>query len=84
MRIIIRTEEGKTYCIPVPFFVLKVGTGKWMKNTIKKHIKKDKEKYIDCINFRELHKAVNILKQYKGLDIVDIKAKDGSVINIRL
>lgn len=84
MRIYIQTAEGKRFWIPAPMWILKLGTGKWVERIIKRHIPKEQRQYIDCFDFSKLSKAVDVLKEYKGLDIVDVKAKDGTMVNIRL
>lgn len=84
MRIIVRTVEGKRFWIPMPLWILKVGTGKTTEKLIKKYTPKEQWVYIDCIDFSKLRQAVGVLKEYKGLEIVDVKAKDGTVVNIRL
>lgn len=55
-----------------------------MEKTIMKYIPKEQRIYVECIDFSKLHTAVDVLKEYKGLDIVDVRAKDGTVVNIRL
>lgn len=84
MRIYIKTAEGKRFWVPAPLWILKLGTGAWVERTIKKHVPKEQRQYVDYINFSELRKAINVLKEYKGLDIVDIKAKDGTIVHVRL
>jgi hypothetical protein len=34
------------------------------------------------IDFHELRKGFNILKDYKGLKLVDIKSSDGTIVEI--
>lgn len=84
MRIYVKTDEGKKFWIPAPMWMLKLGTSTWMESIIKKHVPEEQKKYVDCIDFRKLSKVINVLKEYKGLDIVDVKAKDGTIVNIRL
>ena len=48
----------------------------------KKHISEEQISYIKNIDFRELKKVVNVLKAYKGLNMVDVKAKDGTEVKI--
>lgn len=42
----------------------------------------DQRIYTENIDFRELKKAVNVLKGYKGLNLVDVKTGDGTEIRI--
>lgn len=84
MRIYIKTSDGKRFWVPAPLWVLKLGTGVWVEGIIKKYVPKEHRQYVDCIDFSKLHEAVSVLKEYKGLNIVDVRAKDGTVVNIRL
>lgn len=84
MRIYVKTPDGKKFWVPAPMWILKVGTGAWVESIVKRHVPEDQRKYIDCIDFSKLHKAVDVLKEYKGLTIVDVEAKDGTEVNIRL
>lgn len=84
MRINVRTVDGKRFWIPAPLWVLKLGTGAWVEWLIKRNVPKEQLKYVECIDFSKLRKAVDVLKEYKGLEIVDVKAKDGTIVNIRL
>ncbi len=54
-----------------------------IKNCLK-YTPKEQRKYVEAIDFKELSKAINILSQYKGLEIVNIESKDGSKVNIRI
>jgi len=84
MRIYIQTPEGKKFWVPAPIWILKFGTGAWVENIVKRYVPKEQRQYIECIDFSKLNKAVDILKEYKGLNIVDVKAKDGTIVNIKL
>ncbi len=43
----------------------------------------DVKKYVRYINFKEIRQSIDILlKEYKGINIVDIESKDGSKVNI--
>lgn len=48
----------------------------------RKRIPEEHMSYIENIDFRELKKAVDVLKRYKGLNLVDIKVKDGTEVKI--
>lgn len=83
MRIYIK-DEGKTFWIPAPLWVLKIATGRFARSMALKYTPKEQKKYVEAIDFKELSKAINILSQYKGLEIVNIESKDGSKVNIRI
>lgn len=84
MRIFIRCENGRRYFIPAPIWLVKAGLGMGVVGVriAKKHVPEDQLSYLEGIDFRKLKKAVNVLKNYKGLQMVDIKTKDGTVIKI--
>ncbi|MEL7656728.1 MAG: hypothetical protein AAGU75_12560 [Bacillota bacterium] len=48
----------------------------------RRHIPDDHKPYFDSIDFKELKKGMDVLKHYKGLNMVDIKAKDGTEVKI--
>lgn len=84
MRVYVRTTEGRKFWIPVPLWILKLGTGAWVEGIVKKYVPDEQKQYVDCIDFSKLHKAINVLKQYKGLTIVDVNAKDGTIVNVKI
>lgn len=84
MRIYVRTPDGKRFWLPVPYWALKLGTGRIVEDIIRKSVPLEQRVYIDCVDFSKLHLRIDVLKQYRGLEIVDIKAKDGTLVNIRL
>ena len=84
MRIYIKTSKSVKFWVPVPIWIFKLATGVWVEGIIKKNVPRKYRPYVDSIDFLKLHEAINVLKQYKGLVIADIRAKDGTVVNIRL
>ena len=64
--------------------ILKLGTGTWVERIIRKYVPEEQRQYLDCIDFSKLRNSIDVLKEYKGMEIVDVKAKDGTVVNIRL
>ena len=84
MIINVRTPEGKRFWIPAPLWILKLGAGNLAEQIIRRSVPKEQLKYVECIDFSKLRKAVGVLKEYKGLVIVDVRAKDGTIVNIRL
>lgn len=77
-------ENGRRYVIPAPIWLVKagLGMGSFGVRLAQKHIPEDQMVYLENIDFRELRKAVDILKAYKGLQMVDIRAKDGTEVRI--
>lgn len=84
MRIYVKDEEGKTLWIPVPLWVLKLGTGGFARRMALKYTPKEQRKYIECIDFKEIRKGINVLYEYKGLELVHVESKDGSVVSIKI
>lgn len=84
MKIYFKTENGRRYFIPAPIWLIKAGlsTGGFGVRIAKKHIPEDQISYIENIDFGELKKAVDVLKKYKGLNMVDVKTKDGTEVRI--
>ncbi|WP_391203493.1 hypothetical protein [Psychrobacillus sp. L4] len=79
--------------IPVPYLVLNIGItilssqllnkmiNKW---TIEGMKGKEMSVMIPQFNKKELQEIVKELKRHRGLSIVDVKAKDGTEVFIRL
>ncbi len=76
-------SEGKRFKIPFPTRLL---TSKLVLRIIKrvciKNIDEDQIKYLEAIDFDSISNSMKLLKKYKGLKIVDIKSKDGDIIEI--
>jgi len=84
LKIYLKIENGRRYFIPAPIWLVKAGLsmGGVGVRIAKKHIPEDQISYVESIDFRELKKAVDVLKKYKGLNLVDVKAKDGTEVKI--
>ena len=84
MKIYIKIKSRKKIPIPIPIplslikMILSLSTGK----LARKHIPENKKIYWDCINWQQLKDSVDLLKDYKGLKIVEVKASDGTEITI--
>lgn len=88
----VKTKEIQ-FSIPVPYVILDLGisiissrliirlVNKWVKSSVKE---KEQSFTIPSINKKDLRKIVNELKKNKGLRLVDVKAKDGTEVSIRL
>lgn len=84
MRIYIKTEEGKKIRIPVPMWVVRLGTRLPIERIARKHMKEKDAKYLELIDWKEMRNLVLSLNEYKGLNLVDIKASDGTEVLIRI
>ncbi|MDD3169560.1 MAG: hypothetical protein PHC91_08915 [Eubacteriales bacterium] len=82
MKIYLKLENGKRFFIPAPMWFVKAGLGDLGVRFAKKHIPEERRANIENIDFRELKKALDVLKMYKGLTMVDVKAKDGTEVKI--
>ena len=81
LRIYLKLDNGKHFHIIAPIWLIKAGLGVGS-GIARRHIPKDQRIYFDCIDFKELRKGMDVLKNYKGLNLVDIKAKDGTEVKI--
>ncbi|AKN30364.1 hypothetical protein Ccar_05820 [Clostridium carboxidivorans P7] len=78
-------KSGKMgFTIPVPNVLLKFGISIVDAPFIQKHISEKDKKYVNMINWKELSSSIDILREYKGLKIVDVHSKDGSHVTITL
>jgi len=84
LRIYLRIENGRRYFIPAPMWVVKaaLGMGDFGMRIAQRHMPEDQRIYVENIDFRELKKAMSLLKNYKGLNLVDVKTKDGTEVRI--
>ncbi len=84
MKIYVRIENGRRYFIPAPLWLVKsaLGMGGFGVRVAKKHVSEEQLSYLEHVDFKELKKAFDVLKDYKGLHMVDIKVKDGTEIKI--
>lgn len=87
MKITIKTQALKYKVrIYIPMIFVKLAMV-FAKSAVKGYIKKEafnKEniKYIEAIDFDLLSQSLNILKEYKGLKMVDIHSSDGTEVEI--
>ncbi len=84
MKIYLTLENGKKMFIPAPIWLVKTGLGMG-KCSIKiagKHMTEEQREIVRTIDFDELKKGFDVLKNYKGLTMVDVKSKDGTAVKI--
>lgn len=84
MRIYIKTNDGKSFKVPAPLWLVKgaLGLGNFGLSIGKKYIPEEQRHYVDSIDLRELRHGFDVLKEYKGLVLVDVKAGDGTEVKI--
>lgn len=83
MRIYIKTNEKK-FTIPIimPVFLIKVFI-KIGRRYIYKYVNDEEAlKYINSLDFNKLCDAFDVLKEYKRLEIINVKSSDGAQIRI--
>jgi hypothetical protein len=84
MRIYVKTNDGKVIRIPAPLWLVKgaLGLGNFGVIIARRYGPEESRQYIDMIDFHELRKGFDILKEYKGLKLVDVKSGDGTIVEI--
>jgi hypothetical protein len=86
LKIYIKLQDGKSFTIPAPMVLVKMllGLGGFGTFIAHRFVPEEQKQYIDCIDFRELSKSLDILKAYKGLAMVDVKSKDGVHVKVSI
>ncbi len=84
MKIYIKTEEGKRIRIPIPMWTIRLGTKLPLEKIAKKHMREKDAKYLELIDWKEMRNLIISLSEYKGLNLVDIKASDGTEVLIQI
>lgn len=86
-------SKDVSFSVPVPFTILKIGISilcsKILQQQVnewsRKYIKKKKIPFvIPPLDKSALKRIITELKNYKGIVLVDIKAKDGTEVKIKL
>jgi hypothetical protein len=81
MKIYIRDERKRRYFIPAPIWLVKAGLSIGLR-IAEKHVPEEQRCYFRDIDLKELRKGIDVLKAYKGLNLVDVRAKDGTEVRI--
>lgn len=81
MRIYVKTN-GKKFFVPVPLCIVNVGISIINTPLIQRHIPEKDKKYVNMINYNALRKCISDLRNYRGLKLVEVKAKDGTEVTI--
>lgn len=84
MKIYLKLDSGRSFKILVPISIIKaaLGFGGFGVSFARKYIPKEQRQYVDSIDFKELRKAIDVLRDYKGLTMVDVKAGDGTEVKV--
>ncbi|WP_291632770.1 hypothetical protein [Clostridium sp.] len=84
MKIYIKTGEGRKIRIPVPMWAIRLATRLPIEKIVMKHIKEKDAKYLELVDWNEMRNLIISLSEYKGLNLVDIRANDGTEVLIRI
>jgi hypothetical protein len=85
--------KGIKFTIPVPYVLLNIGISILTSKILIRHANKwskpqlDKKKIsftIPSIDKTELKRIIQELKKHKGLELVNVKAQDGTEVIVRL
>lgn len=82
MRVYVRVNGSFRFFVPVPLGLAKAGLSLVKTPLIQKYIPEKNKKYIDMIDFDSLKECLNILRHYKGLKLVEVRAKDGTEVTV--
>ena len=84
LKIYIKSNNGKNFKIPAPIVLLKfaMSFGNLGVSIARRYIPENKRQYIDCIDFKELKKGFDVLRDYKGLTLVYVHSSDGTEVTI--
>jgi hypothetical protein len=77
-------ENKKRIFIPIPLSLLKAVISIIQMPLVLRNISEHERRYIDAINFKELKKSIDMLKEYKGLKIVEVKDSEGHQVSITI
>lgn len=86
MKIYIKQDNKKTIFIPAPLGLVKMalclGFGKIGISIAKRHVPEEQIEFLNNIDIQRLRKSIDILREYKGLKIVDATSSDGTFVKI--
>lgn len=83
MRIYIKSGKMR-FVVPMPNAFLKLGLSITKTSFVQRYIPEKDRKYVNADMLEKLSNCIDILKEYKGLRIVDVESKDGSHVSITL
>lgn len=86
MKIYIKLNNGRSFKIPAPIGLVKaaLSLGGFGVRIAKRYIPMEQRQYIDSVDFKELRKSLDVLRDYKGLKMVDVKTEDGTEVRINI
>jgi hypothetical protein len=84
LKIYVNLCSGRSFKILVPIGIVKaaLGFGGFGVSFARRYIPEEQRQYVDSIDFKKLRKGIDVLRDYKGLKMVDVKAGDGTEVKI--
>lgn len=83
MRIYIKQDKKRMF-IPIPFCMLKAALSIVTMPIILKYIPEKERRFMEMIDFKELKKCIGMLKEYKGLKMVEVRDSEGNRVDITI
>lgn len=86
MRVYIKEGTGRRFFIPVPLSILRfaLAFGSVGIRIGKKYVNEETQRYMESVDLKQLSQSINILRNYKGLTIVDVRSADGDQVVITI
>lgn len=81
MRIYVKAN-GRKFFIPVPLGIANLGISLIKTPLVQRHIPEKDRKYVNIVDYTALKKCIKDLGEYRGLKLVEVKAKDGTEVTI--
>jgi hypothetical protein len=84
MKIYIKTSAGRVIRFPLPMSLVKFGLslGDVGIRIARKHVDEETIKLMESVDLRMLSAVIGDLRDYKGLQIVDIRSRNGEEVRI--
>ncbi|MFL0249627.1 hypothetical protein ACJDT4_04265 [Clostridium neuense] len=81
MRVYVKAK-GRKFFIPVPLCIANLGISIMQSSLVQRHIPEKDRKYVNMLDYNALRKCISDLREYKGLKLVEVKAKDGTEVTV--
>lgn len=84
LRVYVKLNDGKSFKVPAPIGLVKgiLSLGNFGMTIAKRYVPEEQRQYIENIDLRELRKGFDVLRDYKGLKLVEVKSMDGTEVTI--
>jgi len=94
IKVSITTDKKRSFTIPVPYTLLRAGSSLLLSQKLWKFVIDVTNKYAEKplpvmildphTTKQQLHDLLKIIKQHKGLELVDVTLQDGTKVHVRL